>query len=79
MEVAIPQLRQEGDFWEPVSWQPSDAKESMINNFGRIRYQVGKHAETATIVETMCRMIKRHGLVRGSRFWSCGSGFHGRP
>ncbi|CAM9093154.1 unnamed protein product [Ectocarpus fasciculatus] len=39
MEVAIPQLEQEGDSWKPVSWQPSDTKESMINNFGRIRYQ----------------------------------------
>eukprot|EP00903_Cladosiphon_okamuranus_P006212 g6106.t1 len=39
MEVAIPQLRQEGDSWEPVSWQPSNIKESMTSNFGRIRYQ----------------------------------------
>ncbi|CAB1116952.1 unnamed protein product [Ectocarpus sp. CCAP 1310/34] len=30
---------QEGDSWKPVSWQPNDMKESMINNFGRIRYQ----------------------------------------
>ncbi|CAM9427803.1 unnamed protein product [Hapterophycus canaliculatus] len=42
MEVAIPQLHRKGDSgdsWEPVSWQPSDTKESMTNNFGRVRYQ----------------------------------------
>lgn len=41
MEVAIPQLQRQDDSWEPVSWQPSHSKESMISNFGRIRYQVG--------------------------------------
>lgn len=45
MEVAIPQLQEEGDSWEPVSWQPGDTKESMISNFGRIRYQVGTAVE----------------------------------
>lgn len=47
MEVAIPQLEQEGDSWKPVSWQPSDTKESMINNFGRIRYQVSRAIKSA--------------------------------
>lgn len=41
MEVAIPQIREKDDSWEPVSWQPRDTKGSMISNFGRIRYQVG--------------------------------------
>lgn len=42
MEVAIPQLHKMGESFVPVSWQPSDAKESIKANFGRIRYQVRK-------------------------------------
>lgn len=42
MEVAIPQIHQAGDSFEPVSWQPSDIKDGMKPNFGRIRYQVSE-------------------------------------
>lgn len=56
MEVAIPQLHKMGESLVPVLWQPSDAKESIKTNFGRIRYQVRKTVPSSSLVALLSNL-----------------------